>query len=42
MCEWKSEVDVECISLIAFHLYFLIHGLSLNPKCINLAMLFGH
>lgn len=41
MCVWRLEIDVSCLSLIAFYHYFLIHGLSLNPKLINLAMLFG-
>lgn len=39
MCAQRTEADVKCLSFIAHHLYFLINGLSLNLKIINLVRL---
>lgn len=38
-CVWKLEMHVECISWIAFHIYFLRQGLLLSLKLIDLAWL---
>lgn len=36
ICALLTSVDSMCLCLSAFHLKFLIHNLSMNPKLINL------